>query len=397
MIYTWISFIAAMLLLVAIARKNLWLGLIIAALILGFSNLPFPTVLKIIFDTVTDVSVVLLAVSVGLIPIIGGALEVSGLMNNLIGSLRMKARTFLMIAPAFMGMMPMPGGALLSAPIISRLGSRVSNEKYAAINVWYRHVFILIYPLGGLLATTKMANLNLYYEMVLLVPGFFLLAILGYLFLIRFVNGDLKFEGNFSFEKFMPAVVVILSAPVIHLILMTTFGSLITEIPLVIGVSTGVFLSFYLGKLNIKSFKSISTKMRPWRYFLIIIAMFIFLNIFKSSGVSSAISSIDFSKTFLIVGVAAILGFVTGRTQVAISILLPIYYAKYGVENLTPVIFAVMFFSSFVGYVVSPIHPCVIVTLEYFKTNLRDFYKKVSLPAVISIVGALIFSIMFVR
>jgi hypothetical protein len=335
--------------------------------------------------------------SVGLIPIIGSALEVSGLMNNLVESLRIKTRVFLMIAPAFMGMLPMPGGALLSAPIVSRAGPRVSNEQYAPINVWYRHVFILIYPLGGLLATTKMANLNLYYEMVLLVPGFFLLAILGYLFLIRPVDSDLRFEGSFSFKKFMPAIVVILSAPAIHLILMTTFSYLITEIPLIIGVSTGVLLSFYLGKLNVKAFKSILIKVKPWRYFLIIIAMFIFLNVFKSSEVSSAISAIDFSKTFLIVGVATLLGFVTGRTQVAISILLPIYYAKYGVENLTPVIFAAMFFSSFIGYIISPIHPCVIVTLEYFKTSLRDFYKKILLPAVLSIAAALIFSIVFVE
>ena len=136
--------------------------------------------------------------------------------------------------------------------------------------------------------------------------------------------------------------------------------------------------------------------MRPWRFFLLILGMFIFLNVFKATDASAAISSIAFNKTFLVVGIALFLGFVTGRVQVPVSILLPIYYAGFGAEAISPMVFAVMYFSVFIGYVVSPIHPCVSVTVEYFNTSLRDYYRKVAAPALIAIFCVMLFSIIFV-
>ncbi len=392
----WISFLAALILMITIARKNLWLGLAAGALILGLLNLPIIEVIKIFISTITDTSILLLAVSVGIIPLIGGTLEISGLMNDLIKSLRMKSRTFLMLAPAFMGMLPMPGGALLSAPIISKVGNHVSNNDYTAINVWFRHVLILIYPLGALLATTKMANLNLYYEMLLLIPGFILLAVLGNIFLLKSVDANHKLEGTSNLKKLLIPVLVIISAPVIHITLMSSFKNILPEIPLLIGVAFSLFLAYYFGKLPIKSFKQLSIKMKPWKFFMIIIAMFIFLNMFKASNVSAAISVIVFSKTFLIVGIGVFLGFVTGRVQVPVSILLPIFYSKFGIESMTPIVFAIMFFAVFMGYVVSPVHPCVSVTLEYFHTELKDFYKKLSIPTLISIVVVTLISIFLI-
>ena len=392
----WISFLAALILMITIARKNLWLGLTTGALTLGLLNCPIIEVIRIFISTITDTSILLLAVSVGIIPLIGGALEISGLMNDLIKSIRIKSKTFLMLAPAFMGMLPMPGGALLSAPIISKVGKHVSNNDYTAINVWFRHVLILIYPLGALLACSKMANLNLYYEMLLLIPGFTLLAILGYIFLLKSVDANHKLEGTSNLKKSLIPALVVISAPVIHITLMSSFKNILPEIPLLIGVAFSLFLVFFFGKLPIKSLKQLSIKMKPWKFFLIIIAMFIFLNMFKASRVSEAISVIVFSKTFLIVGIGVFLGFVTGRVQVPVSIILPIFYSKFGIESMTPTVFAIMFFAIFMGYMASPVHPCVSVSLEYFQTELKDFYKKLSIPTLIAIAVVSLFSILLI-
>jgi len=125
MAYTWFSFLIAVGALIIISRKSLWVALLIGAAILGFMNLPAQQVLKVFFNTITDGSILLLAVSVGIIPIIGGLLEESGLINRLIDSIRIRTRLFLIIAPAFMGMLIMPGGALLSAPVISKAGGKI--------------------------------------------------------------------------------------------------------------------------------------------------------------------------------------------------------------------------------------------------------------------------------
>jgi integral membrane protein (TIGR00529 family) len=389
----WLGFLISLTLMIIIARKNLWLGFIIGALVLGVFNLSFKEILSEIQNTLTDPSILLLALAVGLIPLIGGTLEDSGLMDDLVNNIKMKRKLFLMFGPAFLGMLPMPGGALLSAPLVLRAGLDISGDKYTAINVWFRHTLILIYPLGDLLVTTKMANLNLYIAMLYLIPGFVLMVILGYVFLLRGIDGRLPQEGKFNLKKFFAPFGIILSAPIIHIVLMSIFKNLMYEVSLTIAVLTSLMLAFYFGKLKVKSIKPIVAKMKPWKFFLIIIGMFLFLNIFQVSNISKVIADIVFCKSFLIVGIAAFLGFVTGRVQMPFAILLPIYYSKFGSGAITYLVFGVMFFSTFMGYIISPIHPCVSVSLEFFGAGIKDFFKQLALPVAISLFAALVVSV----
>jgi len=390
MLLIWFSFLFSIILLIGIGRKSIWLGLMISSFILGILNLPTSNVVAIFIKTIGDPSIFLLALAVGIMPIIGGALTESGLIKDLIQSLNMRSKTFLFIAPAFMGMLTMPGGALLSAPVIANVGSGATKADYAAINVWFRHILVMIYPLAGLLATTKMAGIDLYTEVLYLLPAFLLLTLLGYFFILRPIKDNSVLSGKHDSRKILQPIIAVMIAPVIHIVGKSLFPNVIEEVPLIAGVLFSLGITFYFGKLSLKALKPITLKMRPWRFFLLILGMFIFLNIFKATDASAAIAAIAFNETFLF------LGFVTGRVQVPVSILLPIYYASFGTVSMSPLVFAVMYFSVFVGYVVSPIHPCVSVTLEYFKTSLKDYYIKVAVPGGIAILCVALFSILFI-
>ena len=143
----WLSFFLSLALLLIIARKNLWLGMFVGALILGIFNLKINLLFVEIAHTFTDVSILLLALAVGLIPIIGRALQTSGLLGNLVNNLQISRKGFLAFSPAFLGLLPLPGGALLSAPMLIKAGKDIEDETFVAINVWFRHILILIYPL----------------------------------------------------------------------------------------------------------------------------------------------------------------------------------------------------------------------------------------------------------
>jgi len=389
----WFSFIFAIVILLIVGRKSIWLGLMISAVTLGVLNLSLAEVVLIIIGTIGDPTIFLLALAVGIMPIIGGALSESGLIRELIASLNIRSKTFLFIAPAFMGMLTMPGGALLSAPVIANVGTGASKADYAAINVWFRHILVLIYPLAGLLATTKMAGLDLYTEVLYLFPAFLLLTLLGYFFLLKPIHDTSHLGGQHNSKNFLLPILAVMIAPTVHLVGKLCFPQVIEEIPLMIGVFLSLSLTFYFGRLPVKALNPITLKMRPWRFFLLVLGMFIFLNIFKATEASAAIAAIAFNKTFLLVGIGLFLGFVTGRVQVPVSILLPIYYARFGIETMSPPVFAVMYFAVFIGYLVSPIHPCVAVTLEYFKTNLKEYYRKVALPALLAILITTTFSL----
>jgi len=396
MTIVWISFIVSIVLIIVIAQKNLWLGLFTGALSLGLFNLSLPDIFHTFFLTVTDVSILLMAIAVGLIPLIGSVLDAGGLMSGMIGSLSIKKKSFFMATPAFMGLLVMPGGALLSAPVLKKVSADVSDDDLNVLNVWFRHNLILIYPLAGLLPTTKMANMNLYYEMVLLIPGALILSIIGYLFFIAPLKDNSRLTGTFNRRNFWLPIFVIISAPILHLILINLFKNWLPEVPLIFSIGVSLALGCYFAKTKPKEFFCLTIKDKPWRYFLLIIGMFLYLNIFKASGTSEVIADIVFSETFLIVGIAFFLGFITARAQVAVSILLPIFYAKFGYSAMTPAVFAIVFFSVFMGYLVSPIHPCLVVSLEYFKTNLKGFYRRITIPALIAILCAIVVSLLIV-
>ena len=382
--------------MILIARKNLWLGFIIGALILGFINLKPVLVFQQIKSTILDPAILLLGVAVGIIPLIGGVLDKSGLMDGMFNNLRLKRKLFLIFGPAFLGMLPMPGGALLSAPLVLRAGEDISDKQYTAINVWFRHALILIYPLGALLVTSKMAGLNLYRALLYLIPGFVLMIVLGWIFLLKGIKGNLPSQKHLNYKALFTPIGIIIAAPLTHLLLMTLFPDILTEIPLIIGVSISLILAMLFGKMKPLDLIAVIKKMKPLKYFIIIIGMFLFLNIFEASNISAIIATIAISKTFTIVFIAAFLGFVTGRVQMPFAIVLPIFYSRFGADAMSYLIFVIMFFSTYMGYIVSPIHPCVSVSLEFFGSSLKDFYVKLFWPVLISLTTALLFSLVFV-
>lgn len=380
----WLGFLLSLTTIILVSRKSLWLGLIIGSILLGLFNLSPIEIGRVIIETIRDPSILLLALSVGIIPLIGGIMEESHLMEWLVNNLRVGKKGFLMLSPALFGMLPMPGGALLSAPMVERAGNDIEGDRKAAINVWFRHLLIFVYPLGALLPTTKMAGLNVYKELMYLIPYFFIIFVLGYYFLIRDIKGGINYRGNFDIKGLTIPLIIILLAPIIHFIFMGAFS--IEEIPLIIGVLVSLILAFVFSRMKMGKFLGVVKKMKPWNYAMIIIGMFLFLNIFKASDMSKVIADIAFSPSFLLIGIGFLLGFATGRIQVPVSILLPIFYSKFGTAAMTPTTFAIMFFAVFMGYMISPIHPCVSVSIAFFNTSIKDFLKILILPVIISLI-----------
>ncbi|MBN2543781.1 DUF401 family protein [bacterium] len=395
-VIVWIGFIVSLFCLLYIGRKNIWLGLMLAAFVLGVFNLPIMEILDEIINTLSDLSVIFLALAVGTIPIIGGLLEFGGLMDDLVENLRMQKKLFLGFAPALIGMLPMPGGALLSAPIVKRASEGVRDQTKVAINVWFRHVLILIYPLGALLVSTKMAGLNLYLEILYILPGCFLMVILGYIFILREVKGEIEYTTERNYKKLIKPLLVLFVAPAIHFIFMSLYKDIIPEIPLLIGVVVSFILALFFTKPGWQNFKRVFVRMKPWNFFLIIIGMFLYLNLFNRSGSSEVVASVAFSKSFLVVIIGAFFGFITGRVAVPVALMLPIYYSKYGNDTMNYLTFAIMFTSIFMGYMISPIHPCVSVSIEYFKSELKYFLKKLLIPTAIELAVMLILGIILI-
>jgi integral membrane protein (TIGR00529 family) len=374
--------LVSLVLLMVVARKSLWVAFAAASSLLGLLTLPVPEFLEVTRRTFSDTSLVVFSIAVGLIPLIGGILETGGLLDALVKGLTLPRRYFIALSPAAMGMLPVPGGALLSAPLVARVGDDIGSDVKAACNVWFRHVLILFYPLGTLLATTKMANVDLYGAVAYTVPLSLLMLASGYQFLLVPIRGRMPGKGRLRISAVAIPFFIILIPPLLHALLLRTAPWVGDEVHLLVSVSAALFVGSRIGKVDRDKFAEAVRRIRPWRYMLLMLGVFYFMYIFEATAVSELIAQSAASPFFLMVVVGCALGLMTGRVNLPIALLVPVLSVS-GRGDLGACEFAIMHFAVFIGYVISPVHPCVLVSMQYFDTGYYASVRRLLLPSLI--------------
>ena len=378
----WIGFFLTIAALLIISTRNFALAMFVGAFILGIFTMDPNQLAAEFLDAISDISTILLALTVGLIPLIGGTLKHSGQMDDLVDNLRVGKKPFLAVSPALIGMMPMPGGALLSCPLVEKSGKDVPRNVMAGLNVWFRHVLFLIYPLApALIVSTKVAGLGVYQVVPCLVPFLFLSLLLGYVFLLRNVPGRIEYEKQFKLKKLVPPLTVIFLAPILDFSLK---GILFPEeLATLVGVTVSLILALIVGNVGTRSLLKIVKDAKPWNFAMMIMGIMIFLDVFAASRIPDLILEVNISAEILCVVVAFLLGFGTGRIVTPAGIVIPMFLTKFG--SISSITFAITYFSMFLGYVMTPVHPCVSLTAEFFKVNTKDFLKVMLPPTLIAL------------
>ena len=363
-----IAFILSIIIILVISKKSLTIGIFVGALFLGLISIPVIEIARLTLFVFTNINYLLLASAVALIPIIGTLLNESGLLERMIKNFAFGRRALLMFSPAILGLLPMPGGALFSAPMVDKTASSIDGVRKTSINVWYRHILHLVYPLAtALIIGGELAGLSIYVLAAYQTPLFLLAGSLGFIFLLRSVREN-DVEKKYSWSEFLKPLFIILLAPLIDFSLKTLFG--LGYLATFIGVSVALGFTIYYSNFDKKRIFNIARKSKPWDFFLLILAIYLYQSIFVSSGVPSIISGASFSPYILLILAGFSLGFLTGRVSTPLIILIPIYIVKFGAMN--PISFAMLYYSTLLGYIISPVHPCVVFTVQYFKVDVKD-------------------------
>ena len=160
-------------------RRRLSLGnaFLVGAIALGLLfGLKAPSIVRSLGASVVDPKTLSLAVIVSLILVLSNSMEQSGQMKRLLGSFQglLRSRAVnLAVFPALIGLLPMPGGAVFSAPMVKELGNDLDldQDRLGFINYWYRHIWEYWWPLyPGVLLTAALAEINLWSYVVLMIP-----------------------------------------------------------------------------------------------------------------------------------------------------------------------------------------------------------------------------------
>ncbi|MFX1323894.1 MAG: DUF401 family protein [Promethearchaeota archaeon] len=383
MLPAWLSFILIIGIVLIFSRYELGVVLTLGAV--GFAFLAGVDIIQTLINVLTNPSILALIIIMILIPILGGIMEESGLMMEMIQKLRISKKVSLMIIPALFGLLPVPGGALMSAPIVQQIDTEEDADIKVSINVWYRHMPILIYPLSSsLIVASFLTNINLYMLVLVLVPGCIIMWLIGYITLVKKIS-PFPDQGERDLKRAFHYVVPIIIAPIIDFFGRIVFNYSVPEVFLLIGLIISIWIALRFGNMSLSNIKTISIKMKIWRFPLIIFSMFLFLEVFVLSGAPTEIARLDLS-VFLLILIGFFLGFATGRIQLPISILIPIYLAPATVLTMSLLDFVFIYTSISLGYLITPLHPCLAYSTEYFETKFTKVVKILAKPIIISFV-----------
>lgn len=271
---------------------------------------------------------------------------------------------------AFIGFLPMPGGSLISAPFVDKLLPYYENREKMAVNYWYRHIweyFFPLYPgLAWIITVMKVPTYDMFKVTGLMT---LVMAAAGLPLLLKHKKQDIA-ELSASEN---PLKLLIIAWPII----LAVGLSIVFSIKLVWAVLTA--LSAFIIKerklaVHIKPF--ILRKKTVYIIFLVT-GMVFFDSIVKSSGVAADLYGAlkGSNPAVFIFTVPLVCGFLTGITIGFVSISFPVIYTFLMPGGTVDMHFLLLGFTGgFLGVMLSPMHLCLIVTTDFFKTALREVY-----------------------
>jgi integral membrane protein (TIGR00529 family) len=388
--------------LIAIRRK-VSLG---NAFTLGFISLAtvfhlrFVETVHAVIGAVTDPKTMTLSLIIIQILVLSSSMEQSGQMQSLLGRFRglvRNPRLNLVIFPALIGLLPMPGGAVFSAPMVKELGSDsgLPPPHLSFLNYWFRHIWEYWWPLyPGVLLAAMMANLNLAVYVIAMLPmtlaayGLGMIPMRGFSF-PKPESGSAKTPLGPFLRELLPILIVIVPGLALGWLL----SALLPRVPVAKEIALIACLAFAVGWIWIERRFSADQIRRVvfdtglLKMVYMVLAILAFKGVLTDSHAVAGISKELMYFRIPIVWVAAILPFLvglfTGITIAFVGSTFPILISlvlSLGQGDHMLAYMAVGLVCGFSGVLLSPLHLCLLLSNEYFETPLGPVYRLLWLP-----------------
>jgi hypothetical protein len=358
------------------------------------SGLGLNSILEIFSSTLLDPNKIAQYLTVVEIGALGVLLKKYGFIELIIDKLNKvvsNKKLQLMFVPALIGLLTVPGGAIISAPFIDRIGEdlNVEKSKRAVINLVYRHISMHIMPYanGLLLVALLLPQVNVYNVIGLNFIFVFLYVTIGYFTYIK----DIKYEkteivkGNKGDNILQLAIY---TSPIYFAVIL----NIVFKVPFFIGVLGNILLVYLLRprKSIIKDFiKGINLNV-----FLTIMGVYLIQGtIGNFPEFNKMLESLLSNPNTLIasmIGISAIFGLATGFQPAALGVIIPVIGSMAISLSRMTVLAHIAFVWSFVGYFFSPLHLCQLFTVEYMKVKNSQVYKTYLRFIVILVIALLI-------
>jgi uncharacterized protein len=340
----------------------------------------------------------------------------AGIMGDLVNTIKDKlsVKGAIAVLPAIIGLLPMPGGAIFSAPLVDDCdeNSIINPVLKTKINYWFRHIWEYTWPLyPGLILTSNIVDLPIWQLFLLGLPMTAAAVITGYFFLLRKVKNQeiIKIKSEKGLFRLILPIVVVIVVYIVILIFFPKISLVSKYLPMSIGLLSAMILLQFERPISLKNWKDIIISKKPVVMVLIVVLVSIY-GAFIEAKMPNGVFLMDQMRIELdnlgipIIALIMIIPFVSGLTTgitvgfagasipIAISLLGsdPAFYQLLSTVSLA-------FSFGFMGVMLSPVHICLIVTNEHFKTSLAKSLTSL-LPLILSmLIFALLYSQILIK
>lgn len=353
------------------------ISLIIGAFLLGLIY-PFniSEILEKFYKALTLKDTVELIITLILIYFLSYLLQGKEILSKMIknlDSLFPKRKITIFLSSMLIGLLPMPGGALFSAPLIDGLTKdiKTTNERKAYMNYWFRHVLEGAFPTyPGIILAAKFLNVSIRNALIAHVFIPLILIFVGVIIGFKGVTipENKKEDGNFKdFLKYFSPILIILI-----LILVFNFD-------VIFAIIISLALTLFSLKPNKKEVINYAKKSLNLDNVFLPLGVYFFRNLLTSgiaNDISKSLSSLNIPSIILLFFMPFLSSFLTGLTSMGVAISYPIildlFYPK-GILSFA--LMGLAYSGAVCGILFSPLHLCLIVTINYFKCELSKIYK----------------------
>lgn len=340
---------------------------------------------------------------VTMVSILGGVMKHYGILDVIVDTMQKvigSKRNIITIIPAMVGFLTIPGGAILSAPFVNRIGEEIelSPPRRAAINLVFRHLamFLLPFSTSIIIVPTILPDFSIPFLILLnsvFVAG---IVITGYIMFLR----DIRLEQVEAKERNLRNILklALYISPIYVCVIITG----ITGIPFYLTMFSSLLIVYILG--NKKDFLTTMVKSINYKIVITVTSVLIMQStIMKMTDMLEIFNNIfQASDNFFTIALVLLItstffGFMTGYKVAALAITLPLIAQLNVSYEMIHVYVYIATGCAFIGYFFSPLHLCQAFTVQIMGVSTLDLYKEYRFYApiliLILVVSAFAFSL----
>ncbi|MFP4461579.1 MAG: DUF401 family protein [Thermotogota bacterium] len=363
------TIICSLIVLIIIQRltKNIILAILGAVGTIILFRFDFSALINAFIIPLKDPDLYKLLGTVFFIYLFSNALDISGDAKRFATSSKalFDDRTSMAFMPMMIGFLPMPGGAMFTAPIVKMIGDDegFSNDYMMVINYWFRHVVELFWPVyPAFYILTALVGIELAPFSISLIPVFLIATASGWILFNGFRMPKVKKASAKELKGLWIVFFVVLTGIMILMFNMEGYIAL--------GINIGGYFLFrkrcFVPSL-VKAFLK-------WDVFLLLFLFFVYkyylTEVNLTGDIASELDRIGLNLHLLTIILPLLIGMSTGITQSAVGITAPLLITL----GANP---AMMYFAAVAGVLLSPVHLCIVLTGNFYKSDLMKVFVKI--------------------